>query len=697
MGRKILPNGFRNVMCTENHTGKGKTKLYQRISVHLLIFIALGFLAYSNTFTVPFVLDDEPYIVRNPAVKDLNYFREPSKMEAVKTIKPNFRNAFRTRTVGYLTFALNYRLHGLDVTGYHVVNLLIHLFNALLVYALVIHTYRTPFVSPDRLMKRHSETSADPLMAAFFTALFFLCHPIQTQAVTYIAQRFTSLATFFYLLSLVAYVKFKLSESTTGRYGLYLVSMLSAILGMLTKEICFTLPVVMGVYEFMFFDGKVIPRIFFLSPFILAAIVIPLRLLGVEVLTTDKEAIDGMMRLFGGGSILPRWDYFLTQIRVVVTYMRLIFFPVNQNIDYDYPVYHSLANASLFLSIIFHLFILGLGGFLFWRSKNTRSETRGELRLIAFGILWFFVALSVESSVIPLADIIFEHRIYLPSIGAFISIVAAMLAFKRKLTVKMPAIGRVIIPALGIAVVALLFATYVRNGFWGDDVTLWNDAIEKSPQKARPYNMLGIAYFKTDRLDEAIREYKNAIRLKPDYFDAHNNLGLAYLKQGRTEEGTRELKAAYAKGHYDLGLRYIAQRRLEEAIREFQVAIEGMPHYAEAHIKLGLVFGEKGRFEEAIREFQTAISLKPEDGQVYFYLGRAYGELDRLDEALKELETAARLMPKDADTQYNLGVIYRFQGRWEEARARFRMAIELDTNYKKVIENLETEKRKTGK
>lgn len=671
--------------------------MHQRISVHLLILIALGFLAYSNTFHVPFVLDDEPYIVRNPAVKDLSYFREPSKMEGVNTIRPNFRHAFRTRTIGYLTFALNYRLHGLDVAGYHVVNLLVHLFNGLLVYVLLILTYRTPFMSRARDMEGHSETPAGPHMAVFFTALFFVCHPVQTQAVTYIAQRFTSLATFFYLLSLVGYAKFRLSESTTGRYGLYLVSMISALLGMLTKEICFTLPVVIGAYEFMFFDGKVIPRICFLSPLILAAVVIPLRFLGGEDLTTGREALDGMMRLFGGGSTIPRWDYFLTQIRVVVTYIRLIFFPANQNIDYDYPVYHSLANPSLFLSIIFHLIILGLGGLLFWRSKNTRSETGGDLRLISFGILWFFVTLSVESSVIPLADIFFEHRIYLPSIGAFISVVSVLLAFKRKLKVKIPAISRAIIPALGIAVVALLLATYVRNGLWADDVTLWKDAVEKSPQKARPYNMLGIAYYKKDLLDEAIREYKNAIRLKPDYFDAHNNLGLAYLKQGRAEEGTRELKAAYAKGHYDLGLRYIAQRRLEEAIREFRVAIEGMPHYVEAHIKLGLIFGEKGQFEEAVKEFQTAIRLKPEDGQVYYYLGRAYGELGRLDEALGEIETAARLMPEDAETHYNLGVIYRLQGRWEEARDRFRMASQLDPNYKEVIKNLETGERNPGK
>src|SRR4030042_64208 len=277
---------------------KEKRKLYQRTSVHLLILIALGFLAYANTFQAPFVLDDEPYIVRNPAVKDLSYFREPSKMEEVNTIRPNFRHAFRTRTIGYLTFALNYRLHGLDVTGYHGVNLLVHLFNALLVYVLLILTYRTPFMSRARHMEGHPGTSADPNMAAFFTALFFVCHPIQTQAVTYIAHRFTSLATFFYLLSLVGYVKFRLSESTTGRYGLYSVSVISALLGMLTKEICFTLPVVIGAYELMFLDGKVIPRVCFLSPLILAAVVIPLRFLGGGDLPAGGGGRDGRRGLF---------------------------------------------------------------------------------------------------------------------------------------------------------------------------------------------------------------------------------------------------------------------------------------------------------------------------------------------------------------------------------------------------------------
>jgi len=189
-----------------------------------LIIILLGFLVYSATFKVPFVLDDRHVIIENPAVRDLGYFMDPAGISG-------------KRFIGYLTFALNYKLHGLDVTGYHAFNLLVHLINALLVYLLVVFTFNTPWFSGNGLKDmsgmRHSRNRI-----ALFTALLFVSHPVQTQAVTYISQRFASLATMFYLLSLVMYIKWRESKGqraeSRGQSAensmLYAISLISAIM-----------------------------------------------------------------------------------------------------------------------------------------------------------------------------------------------------------------------------------------------------------------------------------------------------------------------------------------------------------------------------------------------------------------------------------------------------------------------------------
>ncbi|MBI4822699.1 MAG: hypothetical protein HY805_00485 [Nitrospirae bacterium] len=159
--------------------------------IHLCLIALIGILSYSNTFNVPFQWDEQELIENNPIVKNLSYFLEPSKAK------------LKSRYIGYLTFALNYKLHGTDVRGYHVFNLTIHILNALLVYFLVVLTFKTPFLS-----LRGTESRSN--LIALFSALLFVSHPIQTEAVTYIFQRLASLCAFFYLLSIVLYIKWRL-------------------------------------------------------------------------------------------------------------------------------------------------------------------------------------------------------------------------------------------------------------------------------------------------------------------------------------------------------------------------------------------------------------------------------------------------------------------------------------------------------
>jgi hypothetical protein len=230
-----------------------KKPLSQRTFTHLILIVILGLIAYSNTFHVPFQFDDITAIVQNPVIKDLSFFTDPSQSRGYGH---HFGyHTFRSRYIGYLTFALNYHLHGLDVTGYHIVNLLIHFSTSLLVYFLVRLTFKTPFFRNSRIMGRSD-------YIALFTALIFVSHPVQTEAVTYIWQRVASLAAMLYVLSLFMYIKWRLlryqpnSPESRGYFGVksvtyYLISLISSVLAMKTKQTAFTLPVAIALYEFI--------------------------------------------------------------------------------------------------------------------------------------------------------------------------------------------------------------------------------------------------------------------------------------------------------------------------------------------------------------------------------------------------------------------------------------------------------------
>jgi hypothetical protein len=381
----------------------GREWLWTLLSVFSIII--LGAIVYSNTLNASWHFDDSVVITENWGLRDL---------------RGSFNSIISAnRSVGFFTFALNYHFNKLNVTGYHVVNIFIHIVNALFVYSLVMLTLKTPAMVKSRLAN-HAR------FLALASGLIFVSHPIQTQAVTYIAQRFASLATLFYLLSLLLFVKARLTFLQGKSFfsplhcTCYLLSLFSAYLAMHTKEITFTLPVIIVLYEFCFIDPSLNAwrkRIPYLLPFILMLAIIPsnaLKLSGVDKPIGD--IIGEIREQVQETPLISRGDYLLTQFNVIVTYIRLLFLPMNQNLDYDYPIARKLFQFPTFLSFMFLLALFIVAIYLFFKKR----------RLISFAILWFFITLSVESSIIPIRDVIFEHRVYLPSVG-FVMIMAVFL------------------------------------------------------------------------------------------------------------------------------------------------------------------------------------------------------------------------------------------------------------------------------
>ncbi len=410
--------------------------------------------------------------------------------------------------------------------------------------------------------------------------MLFLSHPIQTQAVTYIAQRFASLATLFYLAAVLLYVKWRLSKEEERQNPVFFVgALLSGLLAMKTKQISFTLPLLILIIELFFFSPFGKKKLLYVTPFFLALLLTAKpylfnsnlgesTVLGIEI---PRETAS-----------ISRLDYLLTQSRVLVTYVRLLIMPVGQNLDYDYKVFHSFLNAQVLLSFGF-LALLVLAAVLFLVKSKT-SAFKNEFKLISFGITWFVVTLLPESSVFPIRDVIFEHRLYLPSFGFFLAATGAILAAFRLLRSRLAFRDTRPLAIVLLLIIALLaFATYQRNQVWRNPVTIWEDVVAKSPKKARAHMQLGVAYNAVGRLDDAIREHKIAIKKNPGFYRTYYNLGNVYLKQGE----------------YD------------KAITQFGKALSIRPDFKQAYYNLGIAYKETGRLREAAQAWELALMLDP--------------------------------------------------------------------------------------
>ena len=630
-----------------------------RLLAVLFLLSTLATLIYSDTFSSSFHFDDEPNIVQNRQI------RTPS----------TFLDVSGGRYVGFLSFALNYRFGRLEVFGYHLVNLLIHITNGVLVFTLVSLLFHTPGIRsglparsqlPESGIRRHSS------WVALTAALLFLTHPIQTQAVTYIVQRFASLATLFYLFSVVCYLKWRLAPPDgRHRYWWYAGALGSAIVAMKTKEISFTLPFMILLVEGLFFRPSAWRQWAPVIPFLLTLPIIPLAHSGAI-----GEAEGGFA---SETTDIGRLSYLLTQARVMLTYLRLLVLPIHQNLDYDYPIYDSWLAPPVFLSLLFLVFFLGVILYRLFYSSSWR--------LVAFGVLWFFLGLSVESSVIPIRDVIFEHRLYLPGVGLMVAASVIVIGLVHRW-------GAAAFMVVGIVVATFSVATYQRNLVWKDEISLWSNVVEGSPNKARAHNNLGAAYAKQGRTEEAIRQHLIALRLQPELPKAHNNLGAAYAKQGRLEEAVEEyvtearLHPRSPDAHYNLGNVYVRQGRPEEAITEYVTALRLDPDLPNVHNNLANVYAQQGRLEEAIDESSIALQLNPDLPDAHNNLGTVYAKQGRLEAAITEYFAALHLQPDLPDARYNLGIAYARQGRLEEAIKEYVIAVQLDPSFLKAHYNL---------
>lgn len=581
------------------------------------------------------MFDDYDCLVKNPVIKSFDCFPDTRRVFEY-SINQDLKNNLILRPVAYFSFAVNYALHGLDLFGYHLFNMLLHIGCGLLVYRFVEQLLLSPAMSGnEKNVTISAEENARYL--SLFAALLFVSHPLQTQSVTYIIQRFVPLATFFYLASLVLYIQFRSAPTSALRLLTYFFSLTAAVLAMESKEIAFTLPLIVLLVEFMFFRGEILPRLIRLMPFIVTMAIIPVKLMQLSTPASSEKAerISSAINIVNFGGISSS-DYLMTQFGVITTYIRLLLLPIGQNLDYDYQLQQSFFKLEVLLPLALLLMIVGIGFYLL----NYSGENR-LYKVIAFGIFWFFITVSVESSIVPIEDLIFEQRAYLPSVGFFISTLAVVTVIFQRFSGKSIAQSKIATTMLLLIIVGLSTATIARNMVWQDDVAFWNDVVNKSPEKARAHRWLGgtllqqSKYVPDDKnmlegivlmkegseiqILAAIKAFKEAIRLEPKNPVAHRLLAEAQMLQKNYDEALSSLSTAIemqpksAIGYAMRGELYETKKDISRARQDYLEAIKIEPSYHVSHLKLADIYAKEGNTQDAIKELELVMRIYPDE------------------------------------------------------------------------------------
>jgi Flp pilus assembly protein TadD len=419
-------------------------------------------------------------------------------------------------------------------------------------------------------------------------------------------------------------------------------------MAMRTKEIAYTLPAAVLLLEFSCFRMPARKRLVFVVPLLCV-----LLALAVAFLQVDRplgELLSDVNEMTRETRDIPRSAYLFTQFSVIMTYLRLLVLPVAQNLDYDYPLHGSLLSPQVLSSLLG--IVLLLAGAI-WLYRASRRQGLRVLRLAGFGVLWFFLTLSVESSVIPIRDVIFEHRLYLPTAGLFIALSSSLWFIGGR----RPSL---LSGAVAVVCLALGAATFNRNAVWHDNITLWSDVVAKSPQKSRPHFNLGKSYADAGRLPEAISSFQRALALFPNDPETLYNMGVVTAKGG-DEAGAEAL---------------------------YRQALVLDPRHANAIHNLAQMEAVRGNYAEAERLFLQVRELDSQSAVVRSNLGLLYRITNRHAQAESEYRAALELDPRDADVWNRLGVLYVSQGRIPAAVEQFRRAVMMAPDRPEFAENL---------
>jgi tetratricopeptide (TPR) repeat protein len=558
-----------------------------------------------------FVWDDEFYIQKNSLIQSINLKEIFSR---------NVMGNYHPLTV--LTLAVEYHFFGLNETGYHAVNLLLHLLNVVLVFYIVF------FLS-------------EKAEVALIASLLFGIHPLHVESVAWASEIKDLLYTFFFLTAYIFYLRYLKNRQIKN----YVFSLLLFLLSILSKAMAASLPVLLLLTDY--FKGRKINMKVILekAPFFLAAVFLGFVAVSAQNLDTAVDTV-----------VYPLPERIIFACYGFIAYLFHLLAPLNLSAYYPYPV--KLGEDIPVQYYLFPLLLLALAAAVFYSLKFSRK--------ILFCIGFFVVTVFFVLQLLPIGGAMMADRYsYVPSIGIFyLAAEGFYLLWNKKL------IWTVII-LLSISTVFFSFKTYTQCGVWKNALTLWNHVIKQYKTIALAYYDRGIYYMDEKRNDEALKDFNKAIELDSNYTEAYINRGSLFVNMNVNEMALNdfskvvELKPRYFLGYYNRGIVFMNQNKNEDALHDFNKAIELSPDhvYPEAYVNRGNLFRDKNKFNEALQDYNKAIEMRLDFPVAYFNRGTLFMNQKIYDEAIHNYSKAIELNADYSKAYYQRGLSEYFEGK----------------------------------
>jgi tetratricopeptide (TPR) repeat protein len=660
----------------------------------VLLAVAIA-IVYGRALDVPFVFDDNESVVTNTSIRSLwpligtDEHRGP--LNPVRDLPTT------ARPVVNYSFALNYYFGGLDLTGYHLVNFIVHFGNAMLLLIVVRRTLQLPYFG--------GRFAGAAGWLAFAAALLWSVHPLLTDAVVYITQRTELLMAWFYLATLYCSLRYWSTfplprreglgegsfipskslegdtyEATSSRRTLWLtLAIVACLCGMLSKEVMVSAPIVI-----LLFDRTFISRSFGAAFRRSWKLYLGLALTWIPLLVLSRYSPRSKS---SGFELCENFHnvflYWLTQCKVLLMYLKLAAWPWPLRCAYELPKVDSFASFCIYVVPVLLMSALAL-----WLLKRNSP----------IGFVFVFVgAVLAPTSIVPiLTEMAAERRMYLPLAALMAAVVVAIYLFVRRQLAISRAAGdsspNSKAPILAAAVSVILLVTVYsivgshRISDYHNQTLMWQQVADSQPLNYMAHYNLGLIYNEAGREADSIKELQTSIEAHPRYPASRSALGFALMHAGRMPEALASIQAAleinpeYVPALNNMGIALTKLGNLNEAIQYLERAVRLDPGHADAHNNLGEALLQVGRTAEAEEQFRAAQSLTPGDAGVLYNLAMSHRSKGDLTQAIDLFERAIKIRPDFAEAHINLGVALHQSGNIRGAAEHFERFQQLRPN-----------------
>jgi len=661
--REITQPKSRSVSSRQDRREKARERTRSEKQQRLLLagILVITALAYLNALDGQFVYDDRVQVLKNPTLNSLSNIPKMFTQGVWQFLNSSDKNAVGPyyRPIFNIALIINHQLFGLEVFGWHLFSILVHLAVVFLVYRLA----------------RQWNLSIEVSMAA---ALLFGVHPVHSESVAWVAALPDPLAAVFILSSLLLYERYYRGPA---RKPIVLgASIAFALAAMLSKEVAAIFPFFLVVREILDKPreesmGAIIVRAVRRTAPFFATIVIYLgmRYYVLGFLRRDEPS----------AASIPAIQVLITIPSVMLSYARMLFAPYPLAVMYGNKYVPSISDVRFFGAALAIAAILGVA---IWFVRDSPVGRRALAFLILFLVPVFNLkAFRADESLLH------DRYLYLPSIGFCILLAMALEQISTRFAANKQ---RVFLTATSIAAAVFLGLTFYQNFTWQNEVAMTNNALKVTPRWPFLYNYVGAYYADQHKYAEAEKAYLDAIDINPKYYDACSNLGDIYREQGRLAEAEQnylkaiEYSAPYADTRYNLGVTYTSEGRYEDATRVLIDALAIDPANAAARYNLGWNYDHIGKADLAEQAYVETLRYKPSYPEPRINLGVLLSRQGRNDEALSQLQTAQRYAPDHPVLLYALGDVLLKLKRYNEAIAQFNQLIPRDPQNKLVYTSL---------